>query len=103
MGVDVVDTGEAWSRVADRLSALALKLKLHANEELSRADLSSQVGFDKARAVVNDALDGIQAAYDDEAVRADARDAKQAFLEAVDATVREVERRLAADRDSSSS
>ncbi|HEX6255150.1 MAG TPA: hypothetical protein VFZ70_05005 [Euzebyales bacterium] len=102
MGDDVVDTGEAWSRVADRLSALALKLKLHADEELSRADLSSKVGFDKARAAVNEALDGIQAASDDEAVRADARDAKQAFLDAVDATVREVERRLRSDGTSSS-
>jgi hypothetical protein len=101
MGVDVVETGEAWSRVADRLSALALKLKLHAHEELSRADLSSQVGLDKARAVLNDALDGIQAAYDDEAVRADVRDAKQALLDAVDATVREVERRLDSDQTSS--
>lgn len=90
----MADTSEAWARVADRLSALALKLKLHANEELSDEDLTSKVGFDKVRAVVNEAMDGIQSAYEDEAVRADARDARQALLDAVDATVRDIERRL---------
>jgi hypothetical protein len=80
--------------VTDRLSALALKLKLHANEELSDEDLTSKVGFDKVRAVINEAMDGIQSAYEDEAVRADARDARDAFLDAVDATVRDIERRL---------
>lgn len=87
-------TSEAWERVADRLSALALKLKLHADQELSSAELNAKVGFDKARAVVNEALDGIQAASEDEAVRADARDARDAFLSALDATVRDIERRV---------
>jgi len=90
----MTETTEAWSRVADRLSALALKLKLHAEEELSGDDLRSQVGLDKVRAVVNEAMDGIQTAYEDEAVRADARDAGQAFIDAIDATIRDVEQRL---------
>lgn len=90
-------TSEAWERVADRVSALALKLKLHADQELSSAELTSKVGFDKARAVVNEALDGIQAATEDDAVRADARDARDAFLDALDATVRDIERRVRSD------
>jgi hypothetical protein len=90
----MAETSDAWARVTDRLSALALKLKLHANEELSDEDLTSKVGFDKVRAVINEAMDGIQSAYEDEAVRADARDAREAFLDAVDATVRDIERRL---------
>jgi hypothetical protein len=90
----MAETTDAWARVTDRLSALALKLKLHANEELSDEDLTSKVGFDKVRAVINEAMDGIQSAYEDEAVRADARDAREAFLDAVDATVRDIERRL---------
>lgn len=90
----MAETSDAWARVTDRLSALALKLKLHANEELSDEDLTSKVGFDKVRAVINEAMDGIQSAYEDEAVRADARDARDAFLDAVDATVRDIERRL---------
>ena len=90
----MADTSEAWERVADRLSALALKLKLHAQEEFSDEDLQSKVGFDKVRAVVNEAMDGIQTAYEDEAVRVDARDARDAFVEAIDATIRDVERRL---------
>ena len=49
---DLLDSD--WTPMADRLSALALKLKLHADEEMSRADLSSKVGFDKARAAVNE-------------------------------------------------
>lgn len=90
----MAETSDAWARVTDRLSALALKLKLHANEELSDEDLTSKVGFDKVRAVINETMDGIQSAYEDEAVRADARDARDAFLDAVDATVRDIERRL---------
>lgn len=74
-----------------------LKLKLHANEELSGEDLTSKVGFDKVRTVVDEAMDAIQSAYEDEAVRADAREARQAFLDAIDATVRDVERRLGSD------
>lgn len=90
----MAETSDAWARVTDRLSALALKLKLHANEELSDEDVTSKVGFDKVRAVINETMDGIQSAYEDEAVRADARDARDAFLDAVDATVRDIERRL---------
>jgi hypothetical protein len=90
----MAETSDAWARVTDRLSALALKLKLHANEELSDEDLTSKVGFDKVRAVINEAMDGIQSTYEDEAVRADVRDARDAFLDAVDATVRDIEHRL---------
>ena len=97
----MADTSEAWERVTDRMSALALKLKLHAREELSDEDLRSKVGFDKFRAVVNEAMDGIQTAYEDEAVRADARDARDAFVDAIDATVRDVERRLRSRSDES--
>ena len=93
----MAETNEAWARVADRLSALALKLKLHAEEELSDEDLRSKVGFDKFRAVVNEAMDGIQTAYEDEAVRADAREARDAFVDAIDATIRDVEQRLRSD------
>jgi hypothetical protein len=90
----MADTSDEWARVADRLSALALKLKLHAREEFSGEDLRSTVGLDKIRAVVNEALDGIQTAYEDEAVRADAREARDAVVDAIDATIRDVERRL---------
>lgn len=93
----MADTTEAWARVSDRLSALALKVKLHAQEELSDEDLKSKVGFEKVRTVVNEAMDGIQDAYEDEAVRADARDLGQAFVDAIDATIHDVQRRLRSD------
>jgi hypothetical protein len=93
----MADATDAWARVSDRLSALALKVKLHAQEELSDEDLKSKVGFEKVRAVVNEAMDGIQDAYADEAVRADARDLGQAFVDAIDATIRDVQQRLRSD------
>lgn len=93
----MTDTTQAWARVSDRLSALALKVKLHAQEELSDEDLESKVGFERVRAVVNEAMDGIQDAYEDEAVRADARDVGQAFVDALDATIRDVQQRLRSD------
>lgn len=93
----MADSSEAWARVGDRLSALALKLKLHAAEEFSDEELKTTVGFEKFRAVVNEAMDGIQDAYEDEAVRADAREASQAFVDAIDATIRNVQEHIRSD------
>lgn len=90
----MADTSEAWKQVGDRLSALALKLKLHAQEELSDDQPRPDVGFERFRAVVNDAMDGVQETYEDEAVRADARSAWQAFVDALDATIDDVDERL---------
>ena len=55
---------DAWGEVGSRLSALGLKLQLHAQEELS-----------------------------DEAVRADAKDVATAVRTAVEATARELRER----------
>lgn len=93
------DTTEAWERVSDRFAALALKLKMHAQEEWSDADLRSKVGFDRVRTAVDEAMDTIEAAYEDEAVRQDARDAGQAVVDAIDATIRTVQERLRSQED----
>lgn len=90
----MADTTDAWERASDRLAALALKLKLHAQEEWSDADLGSKVGFDKLRTAVDEAMDAIEAAYEDEGVRADAREAGQAVVDAIDTTIRTVQERL---------
>lgn len=95
----MADTTDPWERVSDRLSALALKLKLHAQEELSDADLRSKAGFDKVRAAVDEAMSGVQAAYSDEGVRADAREAAAAFVDAIDSTIHAVQERLRTDDD----
>lgn len=91
------DTTDAWEHVSDRFEALALKLKMHAQEEWSDADLESKVGFDRVRTAVDEAMDAIQAAYEDEAVREDAREAGQAVVDAIDATIRTVQERLRQD------
>lgn len=90
----MTDTRTAWSEVGDRLSALCLKLKLHAQEELSDDDVRDKAGLDKLRAVVEEIADAIGDAYDDEAVRADAKDMASAFVDAIDATVRDARDRL---------
>lgn len=87
-------TNEAWARVGDRISALCLKLKLHAEEELSDDEVFERAGLAKLQAVVKQATDAIGDAYEDEAVRSDARDVAQAVIAAVDATARDLRNRV---------
>lgn len=90
----MTDTTAAWTRVSERFSALALKLKLHAQEELSDEDLEAKAGLERVRTVVGEVMDGLQDAYEDEAVRADAREAGRALVDAIDATIRDVQNRV---------
>jgi predicted ArsR family transcriptional regulator len=90
----MTDARTAWADVGDRLSALCLKLKLHAEEELTDDDIRSKTGLDKLRAVIEETADAIGDAYEDEAVRADAKDMARAFVDAVDATVQDARKRL---------
>lgn len=87
-------TNEAWAQVGDRISALCLKLKLHAEEELSDDEVFERAGLAKLQAVVKQATDAIGDAYEDEAVRSDARDVAQAVIAAVDATARDLRNRV---------
>ncbi len=84
--------------MGDRLSALALKLKLHAEEELSEEEIQRRCGFDKLGTAVSEAFDALEDAFEDEAVREDAREAGRAFLGALDATVRELRQRATTGR-----
>ena len=88
----MTDARAAWDEVGDRLSALALKLKLHAEEELSDEELREKCGFDKLAKSVQETFDALGDAMEDDAVRSDVRDAGRAFVEALDATVRQVRR-----------
>lgn len=89
----MADTSTAWAEVGDRLSALFLKLKLHAEEELSDEEVRAKTGVDRLCAVVEETADALSDAYEDEAVRADAKDLLRAFTDAVDVTVREARER----------
>ena len=90
----MVESREAWSQVGDRLSALLLKIKLHAQEELSAEELKSTEGLETLRAAFSEAMDALGDAYQDDAVREDAREAGRAFVQAMDATSRAVQERL---------
>lgn len=90
----MTDTKTAWTQVGDHLSALCLKLKLHAEEELSDDEVCERAGLHKLQAVVEQATEAIGDAYKDEAVRSDARDVARAVLEAVEATARDLRNRV---------
>lgn len=90
------DTRTAWAEVGDRLSALCLQLKLHAQEELSDDDVREKVGFDKLQAVINETVDAIGDAYEDEAVRTNAKEMARAFVGALEAAMRDARNRIRA-------
>jgi len=81
--------------VGDRLGALALKLKLHAQEELSEqraAEATSAV--ERFGATIQGAIDALGDTARDPAVKQDAKAAGEALTTAVNATVDEVLRVL---------
>ncbi len=91
----MIDMRTAWGDVGDRLSALALKLKMHTEEELSEEDFATREGFDRLSVAVKETFDALEDAVKDEAVRADVREAGLAFVDAFHATVAEARRRVA--------
>jgi hypothetical protein len=90
----MADAKKAWSDVGDRLSALGLKLKFHAEEELSDGDDETTSGFEKLKRSVTEALDAIGDAARDPAVREDAKSVGSAFADAIDATIEEARTKL---------
>jgi hypothetical protein len=89
------EISSAWSEVGDRMSALCLKLKLHGEEELSDEAVKAKAGLDKLGAAVEGFVDAIGDAYDDPAVKSDAKDVARAFLDAINTTVRQARDRIA--------
>ena len=90
----MTDPKQAWNDVADRLSALGLKLKLHAEEEASADDKQGSSGMEKLKASINDIFDALGGAARDPAVRDDAKAVANAFAQAIDATIDEARQRL---------
>jgi hypothetical protein len=87
----MTDARAPWNEVGDRLGALALKLKLHAQEELSEErKAEAQSAVERFGATIQGAIDGIGDAARDPAVKEDAKAAGQALSTAVSATVDEV-------------
>ena len=87
----MADARGPWNEVGDRLGALALKLKLHAQEEMSeerKAEAKSAV--ERFGATIQGAIDALGDAARDPAVKEDAKAAGAALTSAVNATVEEV-------------
>ena len=78
---------DAWTDVADRLSALGLKVKLHAEEELSDPDREVTDACGRVRSAVEEIADALGDASRDPAVRADVRAVADALATAVTETV----------------
>ena len=76
------------------MSALGLKLKLHAGQEMSDDDKEVTSALERLSGIVNDIFEGVGSAARDPAVRDDARNVAQAFAGAVDATIAEARSRL---------
>ena len=87
----MADARGPWNEVGGRLGALALKLKLHAQEEITeerKAEAKSAV--ERFGATNQGAIDGLGDAAKDPAVKEDVKAAREALSTAVTATVEEV-------------
>jgi hypothetical protein len=76
-------TTQAWTDVADRFAALALKLKLHAEEELAERGVDVGTLADDLGRAVSGAADALADAVHDDAIRQDLRDAGASFRDAL--------------------
>jgi hypothetical protein len=91
-------TTEKWTAVAERLSALGLKLQLHLDQAATDGEPAVEDGLREAWREVGDAVEGAFAALGnaarDEAVREDARAVGRSLVEALDETFSSISRRL---------
>ena len=88
----VNDPRQAWSTVADELSALGLKLKLHLQQETSEEhdDADDDSAIERLGEYFDAAIDAIENASKDQAIREDLRETRQALTGAISATFRQV-------------
>jgi len=82
---------DAWLEVGDELEAVALKLKLHLEQETSESDAVDDL-LQRLAARVDDAIDAVGHAATDEAVRDDLRETGRRMVDAMEATFREATR-----------
>lgn len=81
---------ERWKELGDQLESLGLKLKLHVMEETTELDEDVKDGLARVGKAIEDVFGAIGDAVDDDAVRADAKEAGRRLVDAVDATLTEV-------------
>jgi hypothetical protein len=90
----MTQTQDHWAEAADRIAALALKLKLHTEEELSEAGVSLQDIAEKVGGAVSSAAEALADACHDQAIRQDLRDAGAAISDAVRASLHAAKRSI---------
>jgi len=92
------DTKMAWERVADRLEALGLKLKLHFEQAGPPAGEISEA-FDRLGTAIESTFSAIGAAVEDPAVRDDANKLAVALGDALADTISRAGQELSAAAD----
>jgi hypothetical protein len=88
-------SADAWKAVADRFSALGLKLKMHVQEELSEVD--EEETWERVRASFEEVFEALGDAAKDPAVRSDVKDIAQSLADAANATVDDIRSKLTKD------
>jgi hypothetical protein len=78
---------DAWMKVSDELSALALKLKYHVEEEQSEDDDDIGNAFDKLGNAIDDLADAAGNAARDPAIKDDVMTAGALLVKAVATTL----------------
>jgi len=73
-----------WQELADRVEALALKLKMHVEQTSDDAEVKAALG--RLRAAVDSAFDAAGNAVHDDAVRADIREVGRLLSDAMTTT-----------------
>ncbi len=82
---------DAWLDVGDELEAVALKLKLHLEQERSESDDFEEL-LERLAERIDDAFDAAGNAAADQAVRDDLRETGRRLVDAMGTTVREAMR-----------
>jgi hypothetical protein len=80
----MTEQSSQWQELADRVEALALKLKLHAEQAGDDGEVKDAMG--RLRADVDDAFKAAGNAVQDHAVREDVREVGRLLTDALDTT-----------------
>jgi hypothetical protein len=96
----MTETKHAWQEVGERFEALALKLKLHLEEERAdRDDVEDsdalREALERATAALEDVFDALGDAADDVAVKSDLRELAGSFGSALETTLNDLSARIA--------
>lgn len=89
------DVRQAWARVGDELTGLGLKLKLHAEQEFTEDDLrESEDALERLGEALDAAVEAVQHAAEDPAVREDLIETGRRLVVAMSVTMDEATRPL---------